>query len=360
MLERIIDRRNFLRLVAAASIMSQTAALNPTYAAETARKHFPTRSTAFDTNSLKEVFLDDSLTTEQTIEEKRDVQALLNQALAQYPGVTLSSPDPEFTKRRWVKFEPDVKYANDLATHSAASIDDIFHFLNNPFTQNPGIQPVVPRNQHDIKFSGYDKIPLYLIAEQGQKIVAVFKVNFGGMPKFLTVEKSDPLAYAARYQRPGGEDITDEEAKVWQRLRTPIFYNTSSDLVSRIESPAIEALHKAISVYTHKHIARDLQSKINSPNFSLNDAPGIFRKYIVQEEIFVHALSILWLEHYNKKTGFATNNDLRARFGFYERDGSVYKGANRMAAHIAKIGIQKAIELYVAKPDQLFMNAGVK
>ena len=360
MLEKIIGRRDILKLGAvAAATTAFYAALNPT-PAEPVQKHFPTRSVVFDTNSLKEVFLDDSLTTKPTFEEKREIQALLNEALAQYPSIRLTSPEPEFTKRRWVKFEPDVKYANDLATHSAASIDDIFDFLNSPYFQNPGIQTIVPRDKHDIKFSGYDKIPLYLIADHGQRSFAVFDINILGIPQPpLKIERSYHENFAAESERPSTVYVSNGEVKISQILGFPIFYNTSSDLVSRIEAPAIEALHKVISGYAHKHLARDFQLQFKSPNFSLEKASEVFRKSMEQEERFVHALSIPWLEHYNKKTGYATSNDLKARFKLYEQKGSVYNGANRLAVHIARIGIQKAIERYVTNPNELFNGAGI-
>ncbi|MBI4009954.1 MAG: hypothetical protein HY361_02045, partial [Candidatus Aenigmarchaeota archaeon] len=73
---------------------------------------------------------------------------------------------------------------------------------------------------------------------------------------------------------------------------------------------------------------------------------------LAREEKFVHALSIVWLQRYSQNFGI-TQQELARRFAEYERDDR-FKGTNVLSQSIPKIGIQKAIEIYVKTPDALF------
>lgn len=358
LLTRWVTRRAFFVGTGAFALTS----LEPSLVAGKTQNSFPTRSAIYDISSLEPVTIEETPPPQLTIDEYKDIQEALNQFLQKNPALKILSAEPEIAlKARWIKLEPDMQFAQGLARKATESIDDIFNFLNTPYIVNPGITPIVPRRSSDIRFDGYGKIPLYLVAAFGNSVVAAFKVNLFGKTQYLHIERSYDKGIVGESERPGGINVTKEgRAKFWQRLRYPIFYNTSADLVSRIETPAIEALHNEVGYHTHNLTAGALNEGGRRPNFDINDIKDMVRKHTLREEKFVHALSILWLEQYNNRRKYATPQDLKKRFDLYEREGSIYQGANKLAEHIRGIGVQRAIELYVNNPDRLFVNAGIK
>ena len=255
----------------------------------------------------------------------------------------------------YVKIEPDITYAQNLVNEARISIEHLFNFLNVPYLQQTAIDITIPREKKDFRFKFNKNKPFYLVADLGSIIVASYEVNIGGIKSKAEVKQSSPKG--GETERQITFNSTNNGFEIMQSNDFPIFYNTSGDLVHLVEVPAIEALHESVKNYTFHNLVNGFKKKrIKSPEESKQEIRDLSDEYLSQEEKFVHALSILWLERYNQDRKLGLRKDeLDKRFADYEKDPR-FKGTNALARYIPQIGIPTAINLYVENPDELFKS----
>lgn len=354
-----LSRREFLEWGLRTSAGVAGAVLMPSklVAQENQRNIFE-RSSLYNMNSLPEIRLEElkEYSNVLTSEQRR----VISKAISDSP--LLRGKEGKFKGSyitMVVKFEPDERYANRLAGEGKKSIEDIFKFLGSAYLQKPEIDFIVPRRKGDIKFLGYKNIPLYLVADFGNLVTIEYEFDIHRqkipVPFQYQEEKS-----TAEWSLPIKIDVVDtkegRQATFQTHRKTPIFYNTSADIVNKVEAPSIEALHKSVMLYTLKHYFESIKTRTIG---SSSDLVDIYSEFVYKEEKFVHALSILWLNDYNKRRKILTKQELEGRFSDYERH-ERYISTNQLARHISKIGLQKSIELYINNPNELFRGAGLK
>jgi len=356
-LEQQLSRREFIRLLIAGSLgVAAFQPILPSLAAQQKSRQIFERSGLYNLNSLPPITLEESMTyTVLTSYERKVFDSLVSNKLLGYPK--LIGKDAQFKGAYvmlLVKLEPDEVYANNLIKEAKNSIDDIFEFLGSHYLPKPQINFIVPRNKEDIKFTGHSFIPFYLVSKLQKIVKAEYEFDINGKKLLIPVP-------VERIEESGGESATyilvevkEKGTKLQAKLtvpgNTPIFYNTSHNLVARVEAPAIEALHKAMSAHTFKNFYDDSKAR-NIASHSEILSP--YNGYNHLEEKFVHALSILWLRQYNSKRKILTREEIEQRFARYETM-EKYRGTNKLSQHIKRIGVQKAIELYVNNPHELF------
>ena len=256
----------------------------------------------------------------------------LEQASKKFQVPTFALKPFESYQRIRFRVEPDKKYAGGLIEEANQSIEHMIRFLGSGYIKKPQVFFEIPMGEKGILPVKVPPILIYLVADLERIKVVRYKVEGAGAIVNSILATN---LHGASFQN------------------FPILYNTSSDIVGIIEAPAIEVLHKLTSEYGLRHV-RD-KSRLN-PTANKNELQF---EYESRNEKFVHALSMLWLREYAKARSLLTNKELDERFALYEQQ-ALFKGTNQLAQHISRIGVQRAIDLYVNNPDALFKGAGIK
>ena len=305
------------------------------------------RGIPYDIDSLPEILLEETKSqTTLAIDEERQI---LDQLANKYPF--LRGKQGKFKEAYGTlvfKLEPDTNYANNLIKEAEISIDHIFKFLRSSYIRKPEIDFIVPSKKEEIRLSEHQKIPFYLVSYLKTLTQVIYKFEIGESKVDVKDEfRKDNFGRQTTHVQ---YTVGDKDSLKFFK-KTPILYNTSQPKVILVETPAIETLHAAVHDYTFKHIEQSFSSEQPS---SISNMTDVVNRHNYLEEIFVHALSILWLKKYviERNLGL-TERELNGRFAMYD-DNPIYIGTNKLAQHIGRIGIQKAIELYVTNPDQLF------
>lgn len=289
-----------------------------------------------------------TLTTE---EHKFNLEELLKSL--DVKGKTIS--DIKFVRsyrKTWLRLEPDMGYANRLIKEANESIEHMVNFLGSGYIIKQNIRFEVPQNVKNINFNEVPGILFYLVADYRNEIMSIYKAKVNGKEGYGKVSiKRNPSGETSREI----DFIVTKIGFDFKGYRSnAIIYSTSMDIVKLVETPAIEFLHKCVGRHTVKHIA----DEVKNINLTYDAIRTSIDKHKNREEKFVHALSILWLRQYNKDRNLGlTEEELTERFEQYEKkDISLlkYNGANKLSRYIARIGIQKSIELYVDNPNELF------
>ncbi len=353
-LEQKLSRREFIRLGALLGGSLAFQLNSPSLAAQQKPRQIFERSGLYNLDSLPPITLEESNTViPLTTGELREFDKLLLNKVSKYS--LLMGKDAQFKgaySRLVVKLEPDEIYANNLIKEAKTSIDDIFEFLGNPYLPKPQINFIVPSKKEDIKFTGHSFIPFYLVFKLQKIVKAEYEFDINGKKLLMPEERTESLAGESGIPitMEVKERGTNRQAKLKVSTNAPIFYATSSDIVYMVEVPAIEVLHRAMIGHTSKNFYEDSKRRtISLPAEILS----LYTEYNHLEEKFVHALSILWLRQYNTKRKILTREEIEQRFARYETM-EKYRGANKLSQHIERIGVQKAIELYVNNPNELF------
>ena len=261
----------------------------------------------------------------------------------------------ESYEERWVRLEPDAGFANGLIREARISIDDIVRFLNSPYIKKPTVEFRVPQLENDVTYVNVPERLFYLVADLGTVITTNynFKLNGKIIPVRLT-QSDDHLSNdvtAGETKRSVNFTATESGFAVQSSRPEPIFYNTSSNIVKLVETPPMEGLHTVMQAYTLNHII----TAVKNTGRTYDALMQIVNKHLFWEEKFVHALSVLWWQGYRKQLGIS-QQELDARFAQYELHDK-YKGTNQLSQRIARIGVQKAIDMYVKNPEALFKGA---
>lgn len=282
-------------------------------------------------------------------EYQRDITDIINKP--QMKGVKIVGIQVvKSTEHAWVKFEPDEKYAEGLIREAKIAIKHFFGFLGLQ-DQSGKIYFKVPKTVSEIDYHGNPNT-IYLVAGIGTKVTTIYnaKTNIGNMT--ATREFRDSNAGETKRDVEIFNSGTSVEFRGYKQR--PIFYNLAYKIADRsvylAESPAIEVLHNYLWSYATRHIQKRLKGI--SPTYQA--VRDVLNEEIQREERLVHALSILWWPHYNKdrNLGF-TAEELSRRFKVYD-SAAEYSGVIELSQRIAKIGVSKAIILYMTNPEKLF------
>ena len=249
----------------------------------------------------------------------------------------------------WVKLEPDKAFAFRLVQEAKKSIADIVNFLGSEYIKQPSFDFKIPSSSDEFNFENLENsAKFYLVAGTGLKTTANYSINLNG--RIVPISLVSTETNSGQTSRSFVATPTYVGFNANKPTNEPIFYNTSTPPIFLIESPAVEALHKIIVPYTFVHLQEDLKGV----GYTYDGLINTMNKHIKREENLVHALSILWWEHYAGNFGIS-ESDLAERFGNYEKYDR-YSGTNELSRRIEKIGIQKSIYLYVNTPNELFGN----
>ncbi len=263
-------------------------------------------------------------------------------------SVTLQSS----TEEKWVKFETDPRFVKKIILGARDSIDHLVEFLGSPnHVTNMPVYFEVPQKAEDIKMEEKKYILFYVVSELGRTVRINYKIPVKEGINYSLAEFDQPLLGLNHLPFP------DKDGNFNARKNNfyPTFYATNNSRIYLIETPAIEFLHNSLRKYTLAHVEKEVGGK-NMPLRQIRLAVG---ENSVEEEKFVHALSILWLRKYNsdRKLGL-TEQELSGRFSQYEQgtQGSVnqFQGVNDLSQFVNKIGVANAINMYVNNPRSLF------
>lgn len=285
-----------------------------------------------------------------TREELFFVEKDLRRAFMLKEGEELSVTESYFNL--WVRFERDHAYAERLIEEAKKSISHLVSFFGSKYLNRMSIVFLTPQSEGEIIITRYPPLPFYLVLGVGIELKVSCKITVGGKESLISgipVKSRYPnLHHGLQYQyvdiKKKGRDIE------FILTSSPIFYSTSSGLISLVETPPIEVLHQLVRPYTLQNANRELSALSAMPD----DPMKLWYKYEGREENFVHALGILWLRSYNRIRNLGISEaELNQRFLDYENI-PLYRRTNILARHITNTGVPKAIELYVKNQDELF------
>lgn len=329
----------------------------PSFADAQARPmNFPKRGTPYNLKSLDLITVPNSRTPTQISNEDDEANKRI---LLRNPRVTGTPLSVESYYERYFRREPDKAYAEALIGEAKKSIVHLFQFLGSDLLRVPVFNFKIPQTANEVSLKAGSGL-VYLVSDYGNSRTTLYKAKLDGKEEVAHLTRSFPLA---------GETIghlrfvATEKGFDFEGYRSePVFYRTSGTLIDLIETPPIEALHIAIEKYTHINLAKEVKESGRTWE-ALDTAKD---KAQHREEVFIHALSVIWLKEYNKARGLGlTEAELERRFIQYENQ-LLYQGTNQMAKYIASLdkdirkAIQKAIEMYAHQLGELFNRAGIK
>ncbi|HLG24317.1 MAG TPA: hypothetical protein VI564_05305 [Candidatus Nanoarchaeia archaeon] len=235
----------------------------------------------------------------------------------------------------FAKPELGSRYANSLIYESKKSIG---HMANFYALDKVKLNFSIPKNRGDITQSNYCTV--YLVSELSTGVIAKYRIRNKGQTFDEKIEL--PLKKEAGYS----PRVINGIAAQGQISNSPIFYRTSGNRISIIETPAAEVLHKLSEGYTRSHIERE------SGGISFFDTAKVYGKWLRLEEVFVHSLVLNWILAYNKTLGIGlSESEIYAHFKEMEKLPN-FHGVLRTAEKLS--GIKKPIELYKSSPQEIF------
>ena len=279
----------------------------------------------------------------------------LEQILTQYQNLRRYSVSlVNSYEDKLIRVEPDRAYSNRLTKEAKTSIEHMLKFFNYDWPKNPNVLIEIPRSADEVRVEHGNNLMLYLVAEISLNTQSYFNFKLG--ESSFTVDSKLPQPIAGESALSLDFYFDGKENKLVAQKNRPIFYSTSLDVTSLVETPAIEVLHKLMEPYVIDHFKEEFKNK----TLSKEEVNSITQKIMARSEKFVHALSILWLRRYNKDLGIGlTNTELEERFRKYEEKSignSVYNGANALSQKIEKIGIRKSIDIFKSNPEMVFQD----
>ena len=260
------------------------------------------------------------------------------------------SPVPaESYQQILVKIEPDFKYAEKLNAEAGKSIDDIFEFLPSGYFQKPDLNFKAPKSAGEIEFVNGSHY-VHVVADIAIRTTVKYKELSNSPQKFLV--------FMSTLAIPGVEGRIETDSSgngtEFTAFSPPILYTSTAGIVDLISSPPTGALYRAVRKYTIANIYRDAKDKGTSGKLDRAYVVELAPKHSRREELFVHAITMLWLRDYNKKTKLGISGQ-ELNNGFLRFEQIVdYKGINQLSQRISQIGIPRAIEMYIGNPDALF------
>ncbi|HLC60727.1 MAG TPA: hypothetical protein VJJ52_04825 [Candidatus Nanoarchaeia archaeon] len=345
----LVDRtkRDFLRL----SLALPTLVLPYEVDAQESRRNKFRRSTPYNIKSISVTAIPQSKKdSELTAQERLELE---NGIAQKYPFFKGRQPQfIESYKERIVRLEPDGNYAERLIVEARKSIEDIINFLQSDYIKPSNVVLTAPSSPADVIYANQPHILFYLVADFGTRTTTNLRFNIDGKIFSISFIKEELAgsndATIGETQRTTKFRATESGFNVEGTQSEPIFYNTSANPIKLTETPPIEMLHRAMEPYTLNNI----KSAVKNIGRTYKALDQALNRNIAMEEKFVHALSVLWWARYNKQLRYP-QQELEARFNQYELV-ERYKGTRELSQRISRIGIPKAIEMYVKNLSELF------
>jgi len=244
----------------------------------------------------------------------------------------------------FVKFEPDKNFAASLIREAKKSISDLVRFLGSPYISMPHVSFSVPGNADEVRINNANPFLIYLVAELKVERYAEYSIEGVKGPVLIKFGYSS----AGESFRSWIISKSQEGIDIFQNETRPIFYPTTKDIAKLVDIPPAEVLHQLVAPYTLMYAKAAVR-----PLKSISDAEyNLINSILPREEPFVHALVYLWRKEYLRKVGLK-QEDIEQSTGFLKHDPK-YAGTIELSRHIERIGVQRAIEMYVKNPDALF------
>ncbi len=262
----------------------------------------------------------------------------------------------------------DIDEANEVVTRANQGIEDLVPFLSGGLKRAYRLEFVLETDVQKLN-TAYrksavkkGKIPVFIL----DSILKVINVSV------LTTyrDKAEGSRVELRVYSPHftfGGAVSSSTVRTYNPTsgRFRIVKKPLTSIVSRMgktvdESAyiiAIEYLHAEFSdaIYKQRAIALKRKARERPSIEEFENFEGSVRlKLKKRDEVFVHALSAVWLENYHGRgktthtAEKAIENDLEA--------GDPYTGVDTMYEKIKELGVRKAIRLFKTDPDRLFRD----
>jgi len=255
--------------------------------------------------------------------------------------------------RTWhsIIIEPDDEYAKRYEQQTKISIQHAKKFFDFPELNTVSLEFNVPKSAKDAVLCK-DPLKIHLVAELGERKSLGFYTAVEGGTEPMMIPVTSKRVLLGKYFTDASMRVDKGKIFMSPIGKRGIFCSTTGSLESLISDPIHELLHCSLKDVFYQHLNKQFQRANNSPaSYFIN----VFKKLDKREEKFVHALSVLWLEQYNKDRdlGF-TRQELEEYFTKQESADAIYSGMQTLAKHIKKIGLQEARRLYIRDQDKLF------
>lgn len=303
---------------------------------------------AYNPSTSERIILESKTRNPDKRERARDLQQILSRAPFQKSDIE----KVEATKAvelGYISPEKNSHLSRQVERLGRNSIDHMFAFINSPYLTKDKLHFYSPKTAKEIKKESRE-LNVYIVSKVGTINETTYKLSLKTHKPAYTVIDCE--------QTSAGENEMKFEVEAKQRgftlkqseFFTPLFYSTSSERISKVETLAIETLHHALRPYTQKHFGAEIEN-IDRTNKDLNNA---INKWKDREETITHSIAILWIQQYNQDRQLGlSQEEFEKRFSWY-REASCYRYVKELARELPQISIKKAIELYATNPEELF------
>lgn len=268
---------------------------------------------------------------------------------AKHDGKVIENPSFIRAERyKWFIPIQDKSYAEETVEFYKKSIKCLEEFLQGTEVKVPSVNFVVAEKNTVFNPRGYE---IYLTALCGNDVVCYFDCVVDGKKETVrgvswSAESSVGWELSAT---DFGEGFTIDRIELQDSILLKMQTSYKTQVV---ENAMIELTHRIIGQYAAAHIKKEVDEK--KPK-TLDEIKIIQEKWLHRDEVFTHGLSIVFLQKFVKDYNIPLpKEDMEVRFAEYEQNEPKYKGTNSMAEKIRKLGVQKAVQMLIHNPEQLF------
>ncbi|MFA6089229.1 MAG: hypothetical protein WC755_05165 [Candidatus Woesearchaeota archaeon] len=223
-------------------------------------------------------------------------------------------------------------------------------FANTSELNNKNVNVFLPHTIDDIIQPGINDINMYYIAHKGVKDSTAFSFEQYGreIPAGIVNEKEESVGSANFSFK--FEENTNTHFRIGKYVNGLVFVSTHYPEEILDITIVSEYLHKCIQNSTARHI----KSLFGDGLIKKTDYYQYIRFMQKKDELFVHAATFLWFKKYNKDSGLNISDEAIDKIIDNCDNNPTYNGVKVTMAHIDKIGVGKAIEMYNDNPNNLF------